>query len=87
MFHITGATYKYYSMSLYISLTDCIEACLYLSADEHVYVDIGASYTSSENTTWLGVCVKARYNMTSNVCELISNANCSDYNFGSRAVR
>ncbi len=63
----------YYSRKLPVSLSDCIEACVYLSKSNiNIYVvDIGLTYKPDKDTTWMGRCSAVRYNLTSNMCELI----------------
>jgi hypothetical protein len=68
---------KYYSLWLPLSLTDCVEACLYLSVD-NIYVDIGLPFTTASDSIWFGICSAIRYDTTTNMCELISDFICTD---------
>jgi hypothetical protein len=62
-----------------LALSDCIEACLYLSGNDDNYIDIGLPFSTNFDAIWSGLCTSVRYNMSSNMCELNSNRNCSGF--------
>ncbi len=67
----------YYGVSIPVSFTDCIEACVYLSGDNKTFIDIGLSYTVDENMIWVGTCTALFYYSEDNRCELISDIECT----------
>src|SRR4051812_11533992 len=72
---------RYFSRILPLSLSDCVEACMYLSSNISIKVDIGLSYSRRKSNTWSGECSAIRYNLTSSKCELIGPCNDYDYYF------
>ena len=69
---------SYYSLSIPVLLSDCVEACVYLSGGNNLPVDIGLPFDPIGYTNWIGVCNNIRYDVTTSNCTLLSNISCTD---------
>src|SRR5438128_1052577 len=70
---LAGTETQFYSLSIPVMLTDCVEACVYLQGDNQTVVDIGLPFSSANYTNWIGTCNHLRYDVTTHNCTLFSD--------------